>query len=263
MKTQRTFITQMDEIVFEHRNKMYGAYLLRKLYHKHLSRALMMALALLFAGLAYPLVSNYYSHGGARHIGNDGTAELMPLPEPPPEAIPLPPPPVAPIALVEKIRFVAPIVTNGEIDGGDADLLNQDFLNLTTGYVKVDVDPETPVERPPDVIEIEETKPIFTDVQEMPAFPGGDPERQKFLAANIQYPQQAVDAGIQGTVYVQFVIDSKGNITDTKILRGIGGGCDEEALRVVKAMPLWHPGKQNGKPVRVLFNMAVIFKLSA
>jgi protein TonB len=62
-------------------------------------------------------------------------------------------------------------------------------------------------------------------------------------------------------VYVSFVVDSKGNVTDVKILRGIGGGCDEEALRVVKMMPKWHPGKQNGKNVRVLFNMPIYFKL--
>jgi len=111
-------------------------------------------------------------------------------------------------------------------------------------------------------IEFHEEKKEYSQlVEEMPSFPGGEAERNKFLADNIVYPQQATENGIQGTVYVSFVVDSKGNVTDVKVLRGIGGGCDEEAVRVVKMMPQWHPGKQNGKNVRVLFNMPIYFKL--
>ncbi len=106
-----------------------------------------------------------------------------------------------------------------------------------------------------------ESDAVFTVVEEMPSFPGGETERNKFLSENIVYPQQAAENGIQGTVYVSFVVDTKGNVTDAKILRGIGGGCDEEALRVVKMMPKWVSGKQNGKRVRVLFNMPVYFRL--
>ncbi len=106
-----------------------------------------------------------------------------------------------------------------------------------------------------------EGKMVFTEVEEMPYFPGGEAERNKFLSDNITYPQQATENGIQGTVYTSFIVDSNGKIEDAKILRGIGGGCDEEALRVVKLMPRWKPGKQSGKPVRVLFNMPVYFKL--
>ncbi|MFZ4548416.1 MAG: energy transducer TonB [Bacteroidales bacterium] len=107
----------------------------------------------------------------------------------------------------------------------------------------------------------EETKTVFAIVEEMPSFPGGDAERNKFLAQNIQYPEQARESGIQGTVYISFIINPSGKIEDAKILRGIGGGCDEEALRVVKLMPPWKPGRQNGKTVRTLFNMPVYFKL--
>lgn len=112
-----------------------------------------------------------------------------------------------------------------------------------------------------EIVEVEESKPVFTIVEEMPYFPGGEAERLKFLTENIVYPQQAAENGIQGAVYVQFIIDSKGNINDAKVVRGIGSGCDEEALRVIKKMPRWKPGKQNGKQVRVLYNMPVFFKL--
>jgi protein TonB len=102
---------------------------------------------------------------------------------------------------------------------------------------------------------------IFTIVEEMPSFPGGDKRRNRFLATNLVYPELATKYGIQGTVYIQFVIDADGFVTNVKVLQGIGGGCDEEAVRVVKLMPKWIPGKQKGKPVSVLFNMPIYFKL--
>lgn len=109
--------------------------------------------------------------------------------------------------------------------------------------------------------EVEETE-IFTVVEESPGFPGGDEARIKFLQENIKYPTMARESGIQGTVYVTFVVEKGGNVSDVKILRGIGGGCDEEAIRVIKAMPKWNSGKQRGKPVRVQFNMPIKFTLA-
>ncbi len=95
----------------------------------------------------------------------------------------------------------------------------------------------------------------------MPTYPGGDIRRNKFLAENIVYPMDAVERGYQGTVYVSFVIESDGRVSDIKLLRGPGGGLNEEALRVVGLMPKWKPGTRKGKPVKVLFNMPIYFKL--
>jgi protein TonB len=103
---------------------------------------------------------------------------------------------------------------------------------------------------------------IFTVVEESPSYPGGDEARIKFLQENIKYPQMARESGISGTVYVTFVVERDGSVTDVKVMRGIGGGCDEEAIRVIKAMPKWNPGKQRGKPVRVQFNMPIKFTLA-
>jgi TonB family protein len=100
---------------------------------------------------------------------------------------------------------------------------------------------------------------VFTVVEIMPSFPGGDDARIRFLENNIIYPQYAKEHGILGTVYVTFVVNKDGSVSDVYILRGIGGGCDEEAVRVVKQMPKWNPGYQSGKPVRVQFNMPVRF----
>ncbi len=108
--------------------------------------------------------------------------------------------------------------------------------------------------------EVEEEK-VFMVVEKQPSFPGGEQARKKYLANNIEYPQLARESGIQGTVFVTFVVEKNGDITDVRVLRGIGGGCDEEAIRVVKEMPKWEPGEQRGKPVRVQFNMPIRFTL--
>ena len=94
-----------------------------------------------------------------------------------------------------------------------------------------------------------------------PEYPGGDKARLNFLRENIVYPKEAKEKRIQGTVYVGFVVEKDGTLSDIKVLRGIGGGCDEEAIRIVKMMPKWKPGKQRGKEVRVSFTMPVRFKL--
>jgi periplasmic protein TonB len=101
---------------------------------------------------------------------------------------------------------------------------------------------------------------VYTVVEIKPQYPGGDDALMKYLAINISYPQVAKDKGIQGTVYVSFIVEKDGSITNIKILRSLGGGCDEEVIRVVKAMPVWEPGKQAGKPVRVQFLLPVKFK---
>ena len=102
---------------------------------------------------------------------------------------------------------------------------------------------------------------IFTIVEEQPSFPGGEAALMEYLAKNISYPPMAKESGIQGTVFVTFVVEPNGSVTNVKILRGIGGGCDEEASRVVKNMPGWKAGKQRGKPVRVQFNLPIKFVL--
>ena len=100
---------------------------------------------------------------------------------------------------------------------------------------------------------------VFTIVESMPEFPGGESALENFLKDNIFYPKAARENHIQGTVYITFVVEKDGSLSDIKVLRGIGGGCDEEALRVVKLMPKWIPGKQNGKAVKVQYTLAVRF----
>ena len=114
----------------------------------------------------------------------------------------------------------------------------------------------------PEVVEEEVVEQeIFQIVEEMPSFPGGEGKLLEYVATHIKYPQIARETGIQGRVFVGFVVEPDGSISNVKLLRGIGGGCDEEAMRVIKSLPKWKPGKQRGKAVRVSYQIPVFFKL--
>lgn len=102
---------------------------------------------------------------------------------------------------------------------------------------------------------------VFVVVEDEPEFPGGTEALYRYLASNIHYPAEAKAERIQGRVFVSFVIEKDGSVTNIKVLRDIGGGCSEEAVRVVKAMPRWKPGRQRGQRVRTQFNLPIEFKL--
>ena len=103
---------------------------------------------------------------------------------------------------------------------------------------------------------------VYNVVEQMPEFPGGEQAMMKFVAENVKYPQEAKDKNISGRVFVSFVVEKDGSVNEVKVLRGIGGGCDEEAVRVISAMPKWKPGKQKGEPVRVSYQIPINFKLA-
>ncbi len=102
---------------------------------------------------------------------------------------------------------------------------------------------------------------IFVVVENSPEFPGGNDSLYAYIGRNIKYPEAAKKEKIQGRVFVTFVIEKDGQVSSAKILRDIGGGCGEEAIRVVKNMPKWKPGTQRGNPVRVQFNLPIMFQL--
>jgi periplasmic protein TonB len=173
---------------------------------------------------------------------DDTPEEIIPITKQ--EIKPPPPPPPRQVTVINIVEDDVEIEDDLELD--------------------VEVDQETIIEDfVPVVYEEEEVEEmvIFTVVESMPGYPGGDAARMKFLQENIKYPQMARESGIQGTVYATFVVEIDGSVTDVRILRGIGGGCDEEAVRVIQAMPRWNPGMQRGKPVRVQFTMPIRFTL--
>ncbi|HOY32044.1 MAG TPA: TonB family protein [Bacteroidales bacterium] len=247
----------LDEIVFQNRNKEYGAYFLRKAYKKFMTRSVLVSIAVLLAAVLIPffIFKQTYSANQEQEV----TVDMMAMNTPKDENAPPPPPPPPEATVEQKAKFTAPIVVT---DTTETTEINQDDLNKTTTNVVVEEEVVVEDDNADKVIEEVIETPIFTVVEEMPSFPGGDEARIKFLTENIKYPQMAKESGIQGTVYVTFVVDEKGKVADVRVLRGIGGGCDEEAVRVVKLMPAWNAGKQSGKPVRVQFNMPIRFTLS-
>jgi protein TonB len=108
----------------------------------------------------------------------------------------------------------------------------------------------------------EEEAQVFFIVENMPEFPGGDLELRKHIAQNVQYPEIAKENGIQGRVFVQFVVNQKGEIEQVKVVRGVDPALDREAGRVISSLPKWKPGSQRGKPVRVSFTVPINFQLN-
>ena len=102
---------------------------------------------------------------------------------------------------------------------------------------------------------------VFVVVEKSPEFPGGNDSLYAFIGRNIKYPEAAKKNKIEGRVFVTFVIEKDGQVSNAKLLRDIGGGCGEEAIRVVNSMPKWKPGTQRGNPVRVQFNLPIMFQL--
>jgi protein TonB len=255
MKTKH--VESLEEIVFKDRNKQYGAYYLRKQYGNHIFFSLLIAVFFAGSALTYPLITGHSQKvtplADTLVVTADPFRKMEEVPKTPP------PPPVA--QKQEKIpAFIAPKVI---IDSIDSDYGKQDLLanNKPTPLSTVD-DPVviTPDKPEPILPEVEKPEPVLW-VPEMPSFPGGMAEMQNYLVNHMRYPGEAREISIQGTVYLSFVVEPDGSITNITILRGIGGGCEEEALRVVKSMPKWVPGKQNGHPVRVMLTLPVKFTL--
>ncbi|MFN3554821.1 MAG: energy transducer TonB [Bacteroidales bacterium] len=161
-----------------------------------------------------------------------------------PETPPPPPPPEPSTEL---------IIVDDDIE------IDEEFTIDTEATVFTQVQEFVPI-----IVQEEEIaeETIFTIVEDQPSFPGGDAALMQFLSSNLRYPTMAREAGIQGIVFVTFVVERDGSITDVRILRGVGGGLDEEAVRVVRSMPRWTPGRQRGQAVRVQFNLPIRFVLN-
>lgn len=249
----------LDDVVFDERNKNYGAYFLRRSYNKNVACALFLATFFILGIISIPLIAGLMNKGRNLNIEGDVTI-FEPIPEPPVKE-PLPDLPKQQ-PLIEKIKpFIFVVVDSTIIE--DASSLME--LADNTGN-----------EQPPDITDdgtliiddtkknviIDQTKEqAFVAVQEMPDFIGGIEKMYAYLHDNTKYPQIALDNGISGKVHVKFVVETDGSISNITLLNDIGGGCGEEAVRVVSSMPKWKPGKQNGIQVRVWFVLPVHFKL--
>ncbi|SFB94201.1 protein TonB [Flexibacter flexilis DSM 6793] len=263
----------LDDIVFEYRNKAYGAYVLRKIYDDTVLKAL--GLSVLLFGLAVGGPKIYNALKPEEVIVEEKVVpiELKKIEQPPPLDPKIPPPPKiempsAPKPSVSTVRFVPPEVSHDE-EVTEKDPPKQDELknvqtSTTTEVGDPNADPNEVIDVPTHgdgdgVIAAPAAEEVFTVVEQQPAFPGGMEEMMRFMSKNTKYPSAAQRAEVQGKVYVQFVVGSDGTIRDVQVVRGLGFGCDEEAIRVVKSMPNWNPGKQGGRAVSVKYTLPFNF----
>lgn len=261
------FSDEWCDVVFEARNKEYGAYAFRKLSNKRHLKALIIASILFIIAISSPvLLKTIFPKSKEKNIEVTTLANLKMEDNKPKEKIiqDLEPPP----PLKSSIKFTPPVI-KADKDVADDQLpktqeeLQQSKLSISTADVKGtdeekgkligEVDPNKGK-----IAQEEEVKP-FLIVEQMPEFPGGPEDLMRYIKEHTVYPQMARETGISGTVFVQFVVGKDGRISDVRILRGIGGGCDEEAVRVVKSMPSWKAGKQNGVTVPVYFKIPIKF----
>jgi protein TonB len=278
MDTNKILQADVLDILFDNRNKAYGAYELRKNYHIRLRRSMMIAATLVMITVSAPIVASMFDKPIVVDLPNDHPRIIKDIeviipkePEPKvPEAKPLEPSnPVTTIANTTPIIEAAAAVndadlppTKEELKDAVAGIENKegegtDVLDLPIIDHEGEGSGIIPQEPAPNDNQIFDD----VDVSQMPEFPGGEEELIRYLAQNIQYPKQALDGNTEGRVLIGFVVNKEGNIDDVKVLRSIGDGCDEEAVRVIHKMPKWKPGKNNGKLVNVFYNLPVTFQL--
>lgn len=272
------------EIIFAHRNKTYGAYALRKNYDKRmlLSGLLMCSFVLLFVGWNAFKKEGSIDFGNSATVPRNDTITIRTVEIPKPKELPKQQQQVAHAGRTAKTEHFAttkvvkdndvdkpqlkPVsddalagpVNNSGLSGGNAIALDNSVQDGTGEpgnnlSKKGNTDPVNP---PSD------NEPM-TFVSEKPIFPGGEAAMRKYLMDNLVYPAQALRNEVSGSVQVSFVVNTDGSIVDVKVIRGVGSGCSEEALRVVKSMPKWKAGRHNGHAVRVKMTIPVKFVLGA
>jgi len=262
MKTEAAIPAKWEDIVFENRNKDYGAYLIRKIYSRNVLVA--SVVMLVFAGMviAGPTIAELFRSKDTDHNNKRDLSKVVTLDQPPPIMPNTPPPPRVEVPPpVKTLKYVAPKVTKEEVVEEEIPTIEE--------IKKVEVSTET-TEGPETVVFEEPVKEvvdngddqIYTVVEQQPEFPGGIEAMMKFIQKNMKYPAQARRMGTEGRVFVGFVVNSDGHITDVAPIKGISADCDKEAIRVIAMMPNWKPGKQNGRAVRVKFVLPVNFKLA-
>ena len=262
----------LDDIIFQTRNRAYGAFDLRQHYQPTLYRALWLGVGLFLLGLSAPLLYAYFFPANRltdRMI--TVSTDLIKLTDPPAEKpIQLPPTEQAPA--VNTVRNL-PLVVMPEADVVEENLppTTEQLIDATSGTETIEGTGDVDIIAPPEVsqptvrekaVEVApKADELFITVEQQPEFSGGMAALGQYLQKNLRYPAAAQRANVSGRVFVSFVVNTDGSIQDVQVLKGLGFGTDEEARRVVSNMPKWQPGRQSGRAVRVKFNLPISFSL--
>ena len=266
----------LDDIVFDGRNRHYGAYQLRALYQRHMTRALIIATAMLALLLVFPLLAQLLKEDvtvvpptivDAQPF--DFKDDIQPPVTPPPAAAK---PPTTPPQL-PTIKNVVPVVVKEKDAPKVSEVPNQEELVDKISSTKTEEgDPNAKIEQPlieakpgddPGLLPDAGTSKPYTYVEQMPQLPGGGGTAAIVAAIQkaVRYPAKALQNGVEGKVFVSFTVDPKGDVTDVKVVKGLGYGLDEETMRAIKTLPKFIPGKQNGREVSVAFTVPVTYRI--
>jgi protein TonB len=247
-----------DDIVFEDRNKEYGAYRLRKRYNRNVTISLLIGILILATAIITPYLNAKASENKSKRAERQVQIKMEKLDQPNEQAPPPPPPPPPPTDVVQQQKYVPPVVVDSikpedvkqlmTADQAQTDVKNTEVVEVQQ-QVKEEVQEAEPEQQP------------FIVVEEMPEYPGGNVELQKWLMEHTQYPEIAKENNIQGKVIVRFCVTPKGGVSQVSVLKGVDPELDKEAMRVVTTLPPFKPGKQGGKPVPVWFMVPIAFTL--
>lgn len=264
------------DLVFEGKNQAYGAYQLRKNTGKRNLMSLLVMFGIGVAIAAFVAIKGVVENAMKQDVAIEADVELAKLAEKKKEPeVKKREEPILDKVEVEKVKssvkFVPPVIKKDDEVKPEDELKSQEELSKTNTAIgafdvkgndeaagevlkakEVIAQPEPPKE--------EETK-VFEVVEQMPSFPGGAGALMQYLGSNIKYPVVAEENGVQGRVVCTFVVEKDGSITDVRVVKSVDPSLDKEAVRVVKGMPRWIPGKQNGAAVRVKYTVPVTFRL--
>jgi protein TonB len=247
-----------DDIVFEDRNKEYGAYRLRKRYNRNVSIALLIGVLIIATAVITPYINAKALEGRAKRAERQVEIKMEKLDQPTELVAPPPPPPPPPTDVVQQQRYVPPVVVDSikpeevkqlmTADQAQSEVTNKEVVEVVQ-QVKEEVQ------------EAEAEEVPFVVVEEMPMYPGGDVELLKYIMEHVQYPEVAKENNIQGRVIVRFCVTAKGGVSQVSVLKGVDPELDKEAIRVVNTLPAFKPGKQGGKPVPVWYMVPITYTL--
>ncbi len=258
MKKELKRVPGFDDIVFELRNREYGAYMLRKRYNRNIAISLLIAIVIMGASIITPFLSARALENRQKIAQRQVEIKMENLDQPDETIAPPPPPPPPPAEVVQQVKYIPPVVVDSvkpeetvqlmTADEAQTEVHNEEVIDMV-GEVKEEVQ------------EAEAEPEPFIVVEEMPVPPGGASGLLKYIAENIIYPQIARENNIQGKVIVRFCVTAKGGVDQVSVYKGVDPALDAEAIRVVKTLPAFNPGKQGGKPVPVWFTVPINFQI--
>ena len=257
MTQESNRIPNFDDIVFENRNRDYGAYLIRKKNTRDVITSILIGSIVMATTITVPYINAKTREGRQKYAERQVEIKMETLNQPDEIVLPAPPPP-PPAEVIQQTKYIPPVVVDS-VNPKETEQL------MTADDAKINIQNEEVVEIQKEVKEevqeeVAEPEP-FLSVEEMPEPPGGLTGLYEYIAKNTIYPERAYENNIQGKVFVRFCVTSKGYIEQVSIYKGVDPELDAEAIRVVKTLPLFKPGKQSGIPVPVWFIVHINFQL--